>query len=422
MSKGVIIAGAGRGLVFAKLIASANPESRSRTIQNCADWLMLSSDTESRELNRHVSAIIEPNTAAHEKIRGELAEAGIGDTPIYPSLADALREIPASAADAVMIVTPNATHAELTELALANHRHVFLEKPIAANWPDVVRIAEAARKHPRQLVLLGFVLRYSNFYRRVKEICDSGILGSIVMIQADERLDIEHSSSYRRGWRRKTAATGGALNEKCSHDLDILCWIKESQAKPVAVFSIGGQDLFQSKTPTPDRCPDCSDLNCPYRLTAEKLRKAKGSFKRDLALADQCAFRTDADVNTNQSATILFSDGTQAVFTMMMVSGVPGRNILIHGSNGMLSGDFENGRITLTNYRTGEVIDRSAKIAEWHGGGDALVLNDFFDCIDSGGTPISRIDDGITATRLALASDLSNRERRLVYLDELALS
>ena len=195
MTKGVIIAGAGRGLVFAKLIAAANPESRRRNIQNCVDWMQLSSNTQSRPLNRTVSAIVDCNVAAHERIRRELDECGLTECAIYSSLETALDEIPEEQADAVMIVTPNATHADLTELALARHRHVFLEKPIAASWPDVVRISRAAAAAPDRVVLLGFVLRYSNFYRRIKEICDSGILGNIVMIQADERLDRAQGSS-----------------------------------------------------------------------------------------------------------------------------------------------------------------------------------------------------------------------------------
>lgn len=421
MSKGVIIAGAGRGLVFAKLIAAANPESRERNMQNCADWMQLTTSTSTHQVNRRVAAIVDVNESAHPKIRRELDESGLNDTPIFSSLDAALMVIPESEADAVMIVTPNATHATLTELALKHHRHVFLEKPIAAAWADVVRIQKAADAHPDRVVLLGFVLRYSNFYRRIKEICDSGVLGNIVMLQANERLAPDHCSSYRRGWRRKITSTGGSMNEKCSHDLDILCWLKERQARPVAVFSYGGQALFPHRPGTPERCPDCPDWNCPFRLTPEKLRKAKGSFKRDLGATDQCVFHTDADVKTDQSATVMFDDGSQALFAMLMYSGKPGRDILIHGTTAMLAGDYESGKISLTNYRTGEVIDRSAKLVEWHGGGDAMVLNDFFDCIDLKGTPVSRLSDGVTATRLALAADRSADEQRLVRLDEFAI-
>jgi predicted dehydrogenase len=418
MGKGVIIAGAGRGMVFAKLIAAANPVSRDLTVQNCVDWMQLSTTTNTHALDRTVSAVVDTKVESHRRIRAELDEAGLPDARIFATLAEALRVIPAAEADAVMVVTPNATHAELTEMALAAGRHVFLEKPIASNWTDVRRIAAAAAAHPKQVVLLGFVLRYSAFYRRIKEICDGGALGNLVMIQANERLDIPHSSSYRRGWRRKVAATGGALNEKCSHDLDILCWLKEKQAKPAAVFSVGGRELFAGRPELPERCPDCSDRGCPFRLTPEKLRDAKGSFKRDLGLLDSCVYRTDADVNTNQSVTLIFDDGTQAMLTMVMYSGMPGRDIVIHGTGGMLSGCFETGRIELVNYRTGETIDRSIQQAQWHGGGDALVLNDFFDSIDLRGVPVSRLADGVAATRIALAADVSAAEHRVVGLPE----
>ncbi len=420
MSRGVIIAGAGRGMLFAKLIASGNPESRMKNIQNCVDWMQLCAGGRSRPFDRTVAAMVDCNVGAHERIRRELDECGLRDCAVYGSLEEALDAVPESMADAVMVVTPNATHADLTCLALSRHRHVFLEKPVAASWDDVLRIRRAADASPDRTVLPGFVLRYSSFYQRVKEICDSGIMGNIVMIQANERLDMSQGSSYRRGWRRKKAATGGSLNEKCSHDLDILCWLKERQGTPTAVFSAGDRELFPYRD-GPDRCPDCSDRNCPFRLTPDKLRQAKGSFKRDLQLADRCIFRTDADVRTNQSVTVLFSDGSQALFTMMMYSGKPGRDILIHGTTAMLEGDFESGRLILTNYRTGEAIDRSSKISDWHGGGDFLVLNDFFDCIDRGCKPIARLADGIEATTLALAADRSGDEGRMVNLSEFSV-
>ncbi len=421
MSKGVIIAGAGRGMTFAKLIAAANPDSRQNSVQSCADWLHISSNTSTRQMNRYVSAIVDTNRENHKKIRQELNSCGLANAGVYASLEEALKAVPETEANAVMIVTPNTTHAELTELALNYNRHVFLEKPIAASWQDVVRINNAAQAHPDRVVLLGFVLRYSNFYRRVKDICDSGVLGKIVMIQANERLSHEHSTSYRRGWRRKIAATGGAMNEKCSHDLDIICWLKESQSFPVSVFSCGGQKLFEAPPGTPELCSQCKDRTCPFRMTPEKLRKAKGSFKRDAGAINQCVYHTDADVKTEQSATIIFDDGTQAVFTMLMYSGMPGRDIVIHGTSAMLTGNCEDGTVKITYYRTGEVVDRSAKKSEWHGGGDAMVLNDFFDCIDMNGLPESRLNDGINATRLALASDLSADENRLVKLSEFAL-
>ncbi len=420
MSKGVIIAGAGRGLLFARLIAAANPVTRARSVENCLEWTQITSSTGMHVIDRHVAAIVDINTQTHPAIRRELDACGLNDTIIHTTLEQALSAIPPEQADAVMIVTPNATHAELTELALRHRRHVFLEKPVATSWDEVRRIAEAAANAPDRLVLPGFVLRHSAFYRRVKEICAAGSLGRIAMIQADERLALEHSISYRRGWRRKVSATGGSMNEKCSHDLDILCWLKQPQAVPTAVFSAGGQFLFASRDDAPATCPQCDDRSCPFRLTPEKLCGAEGSFKRDLGDADRCVYHTDADVKTDQSATILFSDGSQAVFTMLMYSGRPGRNLLIHGTEGMLEGDYESGRISVHNYRTGGELNYSIPSRRWHGGGDAMMLNDFFDSIDHDCAPISTLADGAAATRLALAADRSAEEKRLVPLDEFA--
>ena len=417
-SKGVIIAGAGRGMLFARLLAAANPVTRARSVDNGLEWTQLSAFAGMRPIDRRVSAMVDINTRSHASIRAELNACGLTDTAIYATLEQALAEIPESDADTVMIVTPNATHADLTELALRHHRHVFLEKPVATSWGEVRRITAAAAAVPDRLVLPGFVLRHSAFYRRVKQICASGSLGRLVMIQADERLIPEHSLSYRRGWRRKTAATGGAMNEKCSHDLDILCWLKQPGAAPTAVFSAGGQMLFLPRENVPQYCSECTDKSCPFRLSQEQLLNVCGSFKRDLGDPDRCVFHTDADVRTDQSATILFSDGSQAIFTMLMYSGHPGRNLLIHGTEGMLEGDYDSGRVTVHNYRTRGELHESIPLRRWHGGGDAVMLNDFFDSVDRGEAPASTLADGATATRLALAADRSAEECRLVALDE----
>lgn len=417
-SKGVIIAGAGRGMLFARLLAAANPVSRARTADNALEWTQLAAFAHMRPIHRRVAAVADTNVRSHAAIRAGLDACGLEDTAVCTTLEQALAEIPESEADTVMIVTPNATHADLTELALRHHRHVFLEKPVATSWEEILRITAAAAAAPDRLVLPGFVLRHSAFYRRVKQICAAGSLGRIAMIQADERLVLEHSFSYRRGWRRKVAATGGAMNEKCSHDLDILCWLKQEEAAPVAVFSAGGQMLFPPRADAPERCSECADKSCPFRLTPELLLNVCGSFKRDLGDPDRCVYHTDADVRTDQSATVLFSDGSQAVFTMLMYSGRPGRNLLIHGTEGMLEGDCDSGRITVHNYRTRGELNELIPFRRWHGGGDAMMLNDFFDSIDCGNIPASTLADGATATRLALAADRSAGERRLVELDE----
>jgi len=54
------------------------------------------------------------------------------------------------------------------------------------------------------------------------------------------------------------------LNEKCSHDLDLMFWIAESQAQPKSVYSYGGQAFFPPRD-TFLWCDDCELAECPFR-------------------------------------------------------------------------------------------------------------------------------------------------------------
>ena len=78
-----------------------------------------------------VKGIVEIQEQVHPKLRQKLDSYGLYDTKIFSSAEKALQTIPKEEAEAVLIVTPNATHADYVELCLKYDRHVFLEKPIA---------------------------------------------------------------------------------------------------------------------------------------------------------------------------------------------------------------------------------------------------------------------------------------------------
>ena len=53
-----------------------------------------------------------------------------------------------------------------------------------------------------------------------------------------------------------------------------------------------------------------------------------------------------------------------------------------------------------------------------HGDGDIGILSDFFACIENGRQPDATVEDGILASKIAFAANLSVREERVVRLDE----
>jgi predicted dehydrogenase len=69
--------------------------------------------------------------------------------------------------DAVMVLSPNVTHAGLCVAALEAGCHVFVEKPLALTLADVDRVVEA-RDRTGKLVQVGYMKRYSGAYRRLR--------------------------------------------------------------------------------------------------------------------------------------------------------------------------------------------------------------------------------------------------------------
>jgi len=102
-------------------------------------------------------------------------------------------------ADVMIIATQDNDHYRHCRGALQAGYHVLLEKPISTNIGQVLEIEALARRENRR-VMVCFVLRFAAFYRKVKEIIQSGALGEIVSIQANEGVMPWHQAhSFVRG-------------------------------------------------------------------------------------------------------------------------------------------------------------------------------------------------------------------------------
>ncbi len=393
MKKGVIIAGSGRGSAFAGSIIA--------------------------EGKRRVVAMVDNNTAIHAALKQRFAEEyGSPETAIVGSMEEALRRFPKSEADTVLIVTPNHTHAEMLRLTLEAGRHALLEKPVSADYDDLLRIARMTADS-ESVIQLGFVLRYSPFFRAIKETIDSGRIGRVTMIQLNEWLDFAHSgNAYRRGWRRSHALTGGFLNEKCSHDLDLLCYFKDSQAEVTRVYSVAGTQMFPAKE-TPANCLSCEDRQCPfrYRKSPYVAYQLADTSERN----NKCVYHSDADIYNIQSVILTFADGTQGILTLVPFSGEPGRTLTIHGTEGYITGHMEKGELKIAVYRESGMELKTIPLDladDGHGGGDSFILQELFDCIENGTAPAATVYDGLRASAIAFAADASAGSGQVVELSD----
>jgi len=370
----------------------------------------------SQELGREVAAVVDTHEAGHEAIRYRLEAYGLPHIPVYRDLDDAMAAIPRSKADTMFIMTPEWTHMDIFRKAAANGFHIFLEKPLATTPEDTNEIMALAAT-TNQIVQVGFVLRYTEFYRKVKELADRNAIGKIMIVQMNERLGLQHGATFKRSWHRLHRYTGGFMNEKCTHDLDLMCWLKEKQSYPVEVSSFGGIS-HATHLKTPDNCSDCK-LECPWRFrdfSSDKSINGKSYTDDTFAPLGQCVFHSDSDVNDHQTVSIRFADGTQGIFTAISVSGLPGRDLMLHGTAGYIQGNLETGEITLHQYWDGTTQRMETGQTDHHGGGDMAIVASFLACIDEGVKPLSTVSAGVRAGMLAFAADRSIQEGVKVVL------
>jgi len=106
------------------------------------------------------------------------AADGLG-VPVFRELGRALRSVEA---DAVLLVSPAATHRELAEAALAAGRHVLTEKPLATSFEDAVAIATAASRSGRR-AMVAQNYRFRRQPRALQQLVREGALGALLGVR-----------------------------------------------------------------------------------------------------------------------------------------------------------------------------------------------------------------------------------------------
>ncbi len=325
--------------------------------------------------------------------------------------------------DAVIITVPDSAHREVAEKAFNAGKHCMLEKPMALTAEDCHAIIKAKEKSGC-ILQMGFVLRCTPFYRKIKEIVDSGKLGQIMSIDACEYLNVSHSVSYMRRWHRKKVNSGSFLLAKCSHDLDLLAWLANSH--PVKVASFGGNNFFLPSKQPETHCSKCPDKKvCPYEFTRQSDnfifiddRAHKDPLKYNL---DLCVYNDDKDIVDNQVVIIEFENKIRAQFSLQCF--YPGdlseRMIRINGSAAYLEAKFTKNIIEVTKQeKKKEIIDLNEEVSmnDGHGGGDKPFLEEFIACIINKKEPVADLHAGLNSNLLAMAIDQAMLTGQVIQL------
>lgn len=153
-----------------------------------------------------------------------------GGYPLFNDYNDALAE---TKPDAVCISTYPDTHEPFAIKAMENGAHVFIEKPLADSVEGSQRVADAAKKYNRKL-LVGYILRYHPSWEKFIEL--STEMGKPLVM----RMNLNQQSQGAKWTVHRNLMKSLSPIVDCGvHYIDVMCQMTRS--KPVQVSAIGAR-------------------------------------------------------------------------------------------------------------------------------------------------------------------------------------
>ena len=403
--------------------------------------------------NLQVTAIVDPDK---NKLKEGAKLYGVPERHCFESVEKFLekREEYAIEADGVINATMDEYHYRTAIPLLKAGYHMLLEKPVVNNMEQLLDIERTAEENGC-LLMVCHVLRYTPFYRGIKEVIERGEIGEIVHIETSENVGIAHASnSYIRGkWNSKEKCGSSMLLAKCCHDLDLLCWLN-NKAAPVTVASFGGRNFILAET-APDgagtRClVDCPHVNdCRYSAKSiyvdndrfpwyswqclgkpyeEATREEKTQSLKTFNPHGECALKVQSDLVDHQAVILQFSDGSTATHSMIQGSVRPCRTIRVTGTEGEIEGMIETCVFHVRKYdfANADYTERSVDVRkdipenDHHAGGDEGIIRDFIRMIRKERPSVSctKIQDSIYGHLCVYKADKSMDEGRIEEINE----
>lgn len=336
----------------------------------------------------------------HDPFAGSIQSAReiFGDFTVYDTYQKLVED---PAVDWVAIGSWNSMHAEQILAAREYGKHIFCEKPLATSLEDCRRIHRAIEGYDKHFSF-GLVLRYSPFYRKVKELLEQGVVGNFLSMEFNETLNFNHGGYIMGNWRRLREHSGPHVLEKCCHDFDIANWL--TQSVPVTAASFGGKRFF-----IPENALREAEIGPNYEG-----KPAFGTW------ADPCRinpFTGGGDVTDAQVAILQYQNGVYASFHTNTVAAIPERRFYIVGDRGTLRADVLTGTIEYAPMEHDPVhTTLRLSAAGGHGGGDRVLTDDLRETMLRNTTPKAGIREAIQSAIPCIAVDEAQRTGKVIDL------
>ncbi|CAG7645838.1 Inositol 2-dehydrogenase/D-chiro-inositol 3-dehydrogenase [Paenibacillus solanacearum] len=294
--------------------------------------------------------------------------------------------------DGVLIGTRCSLHTEMALKVLPYRLPLFLEKPVATTLSDLQRLKEGGEAHNDRIVV-SFPLRTSRMVQLVKEIIDSGKIGTVEHVQAVN--NVTYGGVYYHNWYRDENETGGLFLQKATHDFDYLNYVL--QQRPVSVCAMTSKQVFKGDKPAGLKCADCEDNRTCEESTAfapEATRKAW----------PYCSFAVDTGNEDSGSALVRYESGMHLSYSQNFFvrrkAGARGARFM--GYKGTVEFDFYTSEVKVLMHHTPLVETHRFDTEKGHFGGDAGLATNFVGIMQGKETSVSTLNDGLVSALLCL--------------------
>jgi len=327
-----------------------------------------------------VTAVSDPYEASRIGAVDESTRMGAPRPAVFEDHRDLLAS---GLCDAVVVASPNMTHAAVLDDVLGAGVHILVEKPLCTTVADCRRIVDRARDHAG-VVWVGLEYRYMPAVAALVAEVASGVVGRVHMIAVRE-----HRFPFLAkvgDWNRFNRNTGGTLVEKCCHFFDLMNLLADG--RPVRVLASGAQSVNHLDERYDGERPDILD-------NALVIVEYDNGVRASL---DLCMF---AEGSRNQEELSVVGDAGKV--EAFVPSGI------------LRTGTRTAGRSGVTET---VVVDERVAHEGFHHGASYLEHLAFLDAVRTGGRADVSLEDGLISVAVGIAAHRSITEERAVSLAE----
>ena len=128
--------------------------------------------------------------------------------------------------DAVLIASPDNTHAPLSRACVALGKPVLCEKPLSQDSKECLEVIAAEVKGGKRLVQLGFMRRFDPAYMEMKQALAMGTIGPALMMHNFHR-NVSAPSNFSGQM---------AITNSAPHEFDIARFVLDTDFESISVF------------------------------------------------------------------------------------------------------------------------------------------------------------------------------------------